>query len=89
MSYVRWGADGSDIYVYADCDGYFRCCCDTGKDGSDDFKTTLRSEMVKHMDSHVKNNQHVPPWVFEDMKWEIENIGDDYACETDLPWGLS
>lgn len=50
MSYARFGAGGSDVYVYADCGGYINCCgCCLYSDG---FRAYSTDEMIAHLNEH-------------------------------------
>lgn len=61
MSFVRFGEDGSDVYVYDDVGGYVTCCgCSLGRE---DFHTTDLDAMLAHLAEHRAAGHEVPPWV--------------------------
>ena len=64
MSYARFGADGSDVYVYL-CNGRYICCgCTTAND-------TL--SMIRHLEAeHVAAGDHVPQSCFDQLLKETE-----------------
>lgn len=74
MSYVRFGADGSDVYVYADVNGYLNCCgCPMLENfESSSFNTT--EEMLAHLQKHKDVGHHVPDFCIEGLKKDaVEN----------------
>ncbi len=71
------GENGSDVYVYWDTSGRI-CCCGCGmrnNDGSEWFEK--RSLVVEHLRLHVLVGHYVPMHVFEDLRDEIETVGDE------------
>ena len=78
MSYCRFIV--ADVYVFHNVSGHLTCygCSMRGRHEhrDDDFNCTLRSEMVEHLKAHVRNGDHVPEFVFERLRHEIETIGD-------------
>jgi hypothetical protein len=63
MSVVRWGVDGSDVYIFEYDEGIWECCtCRTidGKPFRGDKNTILN-----HLHEHRKDGETVPEWVIE------------------------
>lgn len=79
MSYVRFGEDSSDVYVYASVD----ClnCCGCRMFGS--YNTTSRTSMIKHLKDHQKLGDIVPESVFYRLEKERIKIGDDVTKDDD------
>jgi hypothetical protein len=52
MSYARWLANESDVYVFASCSGGIECCgCFlNGVSGSPNFPTS--GEVIAHLNEH-------------------------------------
>lgn len=50
MSYARFGAGGSDVYVYLDVGGYLNCCGCSLNDTS--FHAFTTDEMLAHLRAH-------------------------------------
>jgi len=71
MSYVRWGSDGSHVYVYANCSGGFTCAC-----SKETSNIATRTEMINHLREHVKQGDKVPLRVFKAFLWERRNFGE-------------
>lgn len=73
MSYVRFGEDGSDVYVFRTMvDGVEMFeCCDCSFVGDEAVCPSIRTEsaatMVDHLRSHMDGGEVVPPWVLEDL----------------------
>jgi hypothetical protein len=64
VSYARFGADGSDVYVYLDCGGYL-CCCACPLGAPWEYETT--AAMIEHLREHERAGHTVPAYVFEDL----------------------
>jgi len=57
MSYSRFGAGGSDVYVFSSVEGHLECCgCFLGDQWS--YDTT--DEMLAHLEEHRAAGHHVP-----------------------------
>lgn len=67
MAYCRF-SDDSDVYVFADLDGWLECCrCDlTGDAGS--FRTRDVRDMIRHLERHRAAGHKVPEKVFERLR---------------------
>jgi hypothetical protein len=72
MSYVRWGSDGSNVYMIADCSGGWWCVgCDMeGK------RSATRTGMLKHLQAHRDAGDIVPEYVFDRLKHELQEDGE-------------
>ncbi len=65
MSLVRWGQDGSSVYVYNDAGtNKIRCCC------TPSFLCDTDSGMKAHLIGHKKKGDTIPPWVFKILSGE-------------------
>lgn len=65
MSIVRFGSDGSDVYVYESGRGLECCGCWLDTESSPYFETA--DEMIDHLTLHVAAGHHVPPYVFDEL----------------------
>jgi len=81
MSYVRFGSDGSDVYVYHNSQGFLHCWeCDLKPN-----KLKRRSSMMLHLMLHLIRGDCVPGYVFADLANEIQDkkggnlITDNYT----------
>jgi hypothetical protein len=89
MSWVRFGTEGSAVYVYDHVDGYIECCqCLFGGD----FKAKDEIEMIAHLRKHQAAGHHVPDWVFgegvPDLPVDDRNITQE--CEKcGVTWWLA
>ena len=61
MSLVRWGQDGSGVYVY-NVDEKIECCCPSLNPS---FRCDTDVEMIEHLQEHKKAGIHIPDWVFD------------------------
>lgn len=65
MSYARFGADGSNVYVFMHVDGYLCCCgCSLGLNSARAYST---AEMVEHLRQHTLNGDTVPDYVVPEL----------------------
>lgn len=62
MSYARFGADGSAVYVFMSVDGVLECCgCALpGPGGGGSFTADGTEEMIGHLAMHVEAGQAIP-----------------------------
>jgi hypothetical protein len=70
MSYIRFGEDGSDVYIYGDCNGKI-CCCGCGINEADEYRSMYFdkiSDLLKHLRKHRRAGQCVPTSVFKEFK---------------------
>lgn len=65
VSYSRFGADGSDVYVYMDVGGYLCCCVCTLAPHS--FHAHDTQAMVDHLAEHIAVGDHVPADVVPEL----------------------
>lgn len=78
MSYVRFGSDGSSVYVYTDINGYLACCgCRLGDKW--DFHST--DEILAHLREHQAAGHDVPDSVLEDLERDRDE-NDKFIAET-------
>jgi hypothetical protein len=64
MSYARFGAGGSDIYLFAHAGGFVQCCGCAIHTIDDDFgfpsvNLTSAEDVVTHLRAHVDAGHHV------------------------------
>lgn len=57
MSYARFGSEGSDVYVYLDCDGYLTCC---GCWLREPVRAKTTADMLTHLGKHLAAGHVVP-----------------------------
>ena len=74
MAYVRWGDDGSDVYVYSNGEGIICCCCDI--QGGESACFVHRKDAIAHFRQHQDLDDCVPECVFDRLEWELENLGN-------------
>ena len=67
MSYVRWGVDGSAVYVIGCAKGW-QCVGCAGPDAqSEDM-----GKFLAHLDWHRKQGQTVPQYVYDGIKEDVD-----------------
>ena len=90
MSYARFGADGSDVYVFFNTGGYFECCaCRLAKP---DLMTMVAEEMAVHLQEHRKAGHCVPQSCIErilEHAFECEKCGCNVPEEVTGGWRCS
>ena len=64
MSIIRWGQNGSDVYVYEDMDGRLVCCNCDGLDAI----TTDTDKFLAHLKWHRDRGDCVPARVDDEVK---------------------
>lgn len=90
MSYVRWGNDGSSVYVFANSAGYVECCgCSFESRQVAPYKNFFGieldfemgsaelnspSEVVEHMQRHRDAGDHVPDYMFDETLYQPEDF---------------
>jgi hypothetical protein len=90
MSYVRWGTDGSQVYVFANSAGYVECCgCSFEFKEVTPYKNALgwevdfemgsaelhsAAEVVEHMQQHRDAGEQVPDYMFDETMYEPEDF---------------
>lgn len=68
MSYARFGADGSDVYVYGDSDNHLVCCfCALNTDPNARVRFATVAEMVAHLEQHRSADHAVPQYTIDDI----------------------
>ena len=74
MSYARWGED-SDVYMYHHVNGFIECCgCDL--EGGYSVVLQTRTDAVKHLMKHKKEEHKVPRYTIKRLRGEIKTIGE-------------
>jgi len=82
MSYVRFGEEGSDVYVYSHAYGGFVCDMCRLEEENWTFVAMSRSGMIAHLREHIAAGHVVPECAIERLEEEIEAEGDEWqACE--------
>lgn len=81
MSLARWGCDDSDVYVYEAAEGF--TCAHTSHPS---FVGTA-TEMLTHLDRHMRGDQHVPPHTLAELRDEAaKEDGCVRALRFELAW---
>lgn len=71
MSFVRFGTDGSQVYIYDDVYQGLRCCgCALHPDpwGSFAFGDDGHAELLAHLAEHRSAGHVVPDWVDDEIR---------------------
>lgn len=63
MSYVRWGNDNSDVYLYEGDGGCVCCGCPLEPDEGLGYTTRDLDAMLGHLQLHRAAHHTVPAWV--------------------------
>lgn len=89
MSYVRFGEDGSDVYVYGHVDGFITCVdCLLGTGGSYSTDTDLGrfDQMIVHVIDHLRFGHTVPDSVITRLiERRNEELGGPPVELADVP----
>jgi hypothetical protein len=72
MSYIRFNEDGSDVYVFLNCDGYLSCC---GCKLDQAWQHYSTADMLDHLRAHIGAGHCVPDHAFAGLK--------EHAAEND------
>lgn len=83
MSFVRFGSDGSQVYIYDDVRGFKICCfCGLAEVTEDaaggqhwgDFRTNDLDAMLAHVAEHRAAGHMVPDWLDQVLRdeWDAE-----------------
>lgn len=64
MSYARFGWGNSDVYVYADVNGYLCCCACRLQEEWRHFST---DDMLAHLNAHRAEGHTVPQDCIDDL----------------------
>lgn len=68
MSYIRFGEDGSNVYMYGSKDDWICCCFCALAEKSQYLKT--HQDAMMHLDEHRKHGHIVPEHVYERLRAE-------------------
>jgi len=68
MSLVRWGQNGSNVYVYYIDDDNIVCSCEPI------FRCKTDEEMAKHLMDHRANGWIIPDWVFDILSGDSSKV---------------
>lgn len=83
MAFVRFGEQGSDVYVYESTEGGFECCrCDL-VGGS--FVAADQAGMVAHLLAHRAAGGTVPQLALDALRAEIEQAAASAEADGSLP----
>lgn len=78
MSYIRWGVEGSSVYIYHSVKGGWECCACRFAYDYDEEPTgepsnfATRQELLVHINKHREHGDHVPRRVDERLLREIK-----------------
>lgn len=82
MSIIRFGVDGSDVYLYEDCERYINCCfCQLS---SESRHLGSVAETLAHVQDHRDAGHHVPSYVDEYLLAEREQLDDWLAGKSEV-----
>jgi hypothetical protein len=73
MSYARWGADGSQVYVFAHAEGWIEChgcLLVRTPDDDPDFRAQSPWAMAVHLAEHRAAGHTVPDYAIERLREE-------------------
>lgn len=73
MSLVRFGEDGSDIYIYNDVRFGLYCCACPIHDNPDDPYAgkgfgTDKDKLLLHVNKHIDAGHSVPSWLMHEIR---------------------
>jgi len=74
MSYARFNCDGSDVYVFANTDGYFECQHTRlvpSKLGGPSGWFRTAADMIAHLAAHRAAGDVVPQDTIDDIAGEV------------------
>ena len=74
MSYCRMSRE-SDVYMYADVDGYICCCGCFMKEGGI-FRFRTRKGALSHLLLHRAKDDTVPQYAIDRLEKEIKEVGN-------------
>lgn len=77
MSYIKWGWEQSDVYIYGGSfdvgDNYIECC-GCGLRGEFEFvRFTTYGDLLRHIEAHRADGDCVPTLVDDRIREEIAN----------------
>lgn len=72
MSIVRWGTEGSDVYIYGDPSGW--CCANCALPDNHVLYGRGVEPMLAHVKAHRDRGHTVPAWVEEHLQKEHEEV---------------
>lgn len=81
MAYARYGADGSDVYVFMHYNGCFVCFGCEDAPNEDELRLPSRSALIAHLEDHRKRGHFVPEQAFERLRSEIAAGHDEWDGE--------
>lgn len=81
MSYARFGAEESDVYVYPHYQGFIECCgCHLIEPETHQkfgfFKANTAREILEHLDEHREVGDLVPERAYVRIKEEYPNLDE-------------
>lgn len=89
MSYVRWGWENSDVYIFGGTYGEgenFIECCGCPLNGDFEFiRFTNYGDLLRHIDDHRGAGDHVPRFVDERIREEISNPDGHWIAVGEVP----
>lgn len=79
MSYVRWGSEGSSVYVFLNVGGWLDCCGCRMREGHVQCFTT--EDMLAHLREHRDRGDCVPQFCFDGLT-EDQEANDEWIRST-------
>lgn len=75
MSYARFGADDSNVYVYDSVNGGIVCCGCALTNEAGVIQTFVTSgEMLDHLDAHRAKGHLVPDYTYEEIRSDYPDL---------------
>lgn len=83
MSFARFGADDSDVYLFPCVSGYYECCACLLADGAlpSHFRTPSADAFLAHLDVHTAAGHTVPPYSRDGVRSWAADHPDGWAIE--------
>lgn len=75
MSYARFGANGSQVYVFLNTDLMIECCGCRLRAGRERIEFATVEEMIAHLHAHEAAGHHVDGQTYEALRADRE-IGE-------------
>lgn len=69
MAYIRFGTEGSEVYVFPHVGGWYECCGCGMNPGS--FRCDTVAEMIGHLEEHRAAGYVVPEGAFQRLREEM------------------
>ena len=84
MSYCRFAWDGSDVYVYENCEDKIVCSMCQLLDKIDNVEVDTPQEMLAHLKEHINAGHTVPWYAIDALKIQTGEL----EPTDDLQWAI-